>query len=851
MYLQGERARLSEFFGFDWYFRLAEEHGDEPGDGLSGYRLVQLPHDWSVEYPFDENHPTCGSGGYVKAGIGWYKKRFRVDGGRRGKRVSLLFDGAYMCAKVWLNGKELGDHVYGYTPFEFDITDALDYAGENEITVRIDNSFQPNSRWYTGSGITRDVWLKCVNRDHIPTYGTYITTEAVAGGDGAAGSYASSGDGAASGGSGNSSIGGDASGGSGAPGSGAYRINIATKAVLTGEAVLATTVFGSDGAERGRAQTAASPSGEPGQPVEIAQSFVLPNPDLWSAESPTLYKAVSTLMRGDTVLDEYETTFGVRTVAFDKDKGCIVNGAQVKLNGVCVHHDGGAVGAAVPAKMWRRRLMRLKAMGCNAIRCSHNPPDPALLDLCDELGFYVMDEAFDEWKLLKRKVFGSNTHESRGYSEWFNEYHVADIEAMLYRDRNHPSVVMWSIGNEVPEQTAPDGHTIAKKLQDICHRLDPTRLCTQACDQIMAEPRRATDAFLDTLDIIGYNYTGRWRTRAETLYDDDRHAHPGWLLMGAENPSAAGRRGDYRLDMPTDSWRRAYYAAPVNAGKLLRYTMAHDYVIGDFMWTGIDYLGEAHWPDRSSSSGVIDTAGFPKDHYYFYKSIWDRESPFAHVFPHRNLRDLRDAWGLDIPDGAIIPVLCYTNCEQVELFVDGKSYGKKAYSYPLYGMTETYAHWDKRPVAANTDDMFLCWDVPAGPGVIEVVGYIDGKEVYRHKVEAAGAPAALRVECDSGSLLADGRDVAHIEIAIVDANGLLHPAATNAVTVDVEGAAELIGLDNGKPDSHESFKGRTMSANGGLLLAVVRAKRGQPGGAVKVTVSADGLKSAIVELSLK
>ena len=798
MCLQDSRVRSTEFFGFGWNFKLAEEHGDFPGDDLTGYRPVQLPHDWSVEYPFDENSPTFGSGGYVKAGVGWYKKRFRADSGCAGKLVSLMFDGAYMCASVWLNGKELGGHVYGYTPFEFDITDALIYGGENELAVRIDNSFQPNSRWYTGSGITRDVWLRCVNKTHIPTYGTYITTQC------------------------------------GADGSAA--VKIATSVNLSGESgvVLKTEIFDSENKPAAQESSEAAVSGENTAELTITA------PQLWSAESPYLYKAVQSLMRGDEVLDSCETVFGVRTVEFCPDRGCLINGERVKLNGVCVHHDGGAVGAAVPPKMWRRRLLKLKEMGCNAIRCAHNPPDPALLDLCDELGFYVMDEAFDEWAQLKWKIFGSNTHESRGYSEWFDGHHKSDIEAMVLRDRNHPSIIMWSIGNEVPEQTQADGHLLAKSLQDICKKLDPSRLCTQACDQICAEPRRATDEFLDTLDIVGYNYTGRWRTRAETLYDDDKRANPDWLIMGAENPSASGRRGDYRLEMPSNAWRRAYYAAPVYAGKLLRYTMVHDYVIGDFMWTGIDYLGEAHWPDRSASSGVIDTAGFPKDHYYFYRSIWDRENPMAYVFPHRNT---------DFPDGKIIPVLCYTNCEYAELFVGGKSYGKKAYSYPMYGMTETYAHWDKTPVVANTDDMFLSWDVPVTSETVEVIGYIDGKEACRHKVEAAGAPAVIRAVCDSQTLGADGRDIAHIEIAIEDSRGVFHPAADNKITVKVEGAAELVGLDNGKADSHESFKGASMRANCGLLLAVIRAKR--EAGDVKITVSADGLEPAEVSLIVK
>ena len=793
MYLQENSKRIFEDFGFDWFFKHAGESGDDPGKGFEDYRPVQLPHDWSIEYPFDENAETCGSGGYVKAGTGWYKKVFRVDSSCRGKVISLLFDGAYMNASVRLNGIEIGRHVYGYTPFEIDITGTLDYENENELTVRIDNSFQPNSRWYSGSGITRNVWIKCVGKSHIPTYGTYITTEIPTGNK--------------------------------------ARVSIATKVETKDEIKLMTTIIDGDGKINAAGEIVVLKSGE------VMQELFVENPGLWSAESPYLYKAISVLKRGDEILDEYETVFGIRSIELHPEKGCLINGKHVKLNGVCLHHDGGAAGAAVPKKVWERRLKKLKDMGCNAIRCAHNPPDPELLDLCDELGFYVLDEAFDEWELLKWKTAGSNTHESRGYSEWFAENHVTDLEAMLYRDRNHPSVFMWSTGNEVPEQSTPDGFILAKKLQDICRRLDPTRLCTQANDQIDSEPNPATKEFLDTLDIVSYNYTPRWRTRAETLYDDDKRKNPGWLILGVENLSASGTRGDYRMELPENYWRRPYFSAVVNVQRLLRFTMTHDYVIGDFMWTGVDYLGEAHWPARSSNAGVLDTCGFPKDHYYFYQSIWKRETPMIYAFPHRNL---------DMPEGLMIPVLVYTSCEYAELFIGGRSYGKKSYSYPAYGMTETYGHWDRPPVAANTDDMFLSWDVPVSRDTIEAAGYIGGKEVCRHIIKAAGKPAAIRADCDSTQLRTDGRDIAHIEISIEDSNGVFSPVAENAVTVNVEGAAELLGIDNGKPESHESFKGNTMKTGGGLLLAVIRAKR-EPGN-IKVTVTADGLKPAVIDL---
>jgi len=808
MYLHKNGPRVQDFFGFGWQFKLAEEGGDAPDEGFAGYRPVQLPHDWSVEYPFDKNAPSLGSGGYVKTGIGWYKKHFTIAPCQKGNRIALLFDGAYMCTSVYLNDVYLGRHIYGYTPFEYDITDTVIYDGENKLTVRVDNSQQPNSRWYTGSGITRDVWIRAVNPVHIPSYGTYVTTKLSD-----------------------------------------NEANISITALVNGPITegmsLTTTIFDADSKASGAPYNGESISHTYSKtaitnPGEITQTINLPSPQLWSHKNPYLYKAISVVKQGETVLDEYETVFGIRTVEFCPNRGCLINGERVKLNGICLHHDGGAVGAAVPKKLWHRRLMRLKEMGANAIRMAHNPPDPSLLELCDELGLYVMDEAFDEWAQLKWKTAGSNTHESRGYSEWFHENHVADLQAMLYRDRNHPSVIIWSIGNEVPEQTLPDGHHLAKKLQDICHKIDPTRLCTQGNDQICAEPRPATDEFLESLDIVGYNYTNRWRTRAENLYDDDKRANPNRLILGTENPAAAGIRGDYRMNLPPSPWQRPYYSVPINVGRLLRFTMTHDYVIGDFMWTGIDHLGESHWPNRSSSSGVMDTCGFVKDHYYLYKSIW-QDKPMIHLFPHRNLND--------ILTGTILPVLCYTNCTYAELFINGKSYGKKAYSYPLYGMTKTYGHYDTPLINANTDDLFLSWDVPYAEGMMEVVGYsATGEELCRSKIETAGKPVAVKATVDTTTLQADGRDIAHIEVTFADANGILNPAASNVVSVSIEGAAELIGIDNGNPACHESFKGKNMAAHNGMLLIMIKAKN-EPGQAC-VSITSDGLMPATVTFDI-
>ncbi|MCL2242850.1 MAG: DUF4982 domain-containing protein [Treponema sp.] len=787
MYLEHTSARAREWFGFDWEFKHEEE---------DDFRSVQLPHDWSIEYAFDENAPSCGSGGYVKTGKGLYVKRFLISPSAKGKKIFLHFDGAYMCAFVFLNNKESGSHVYGYTPFELDITEQLNFESVNELVVSIDNSRQPGSRWYSGSGITRDLWIEAVSAAHIKTSGVFIRAKNIK--------------------------------------SESASLLVDTDIILpgTGSAHLNTRIFDKDNKLVSEVLIAIKSGGVSCHEQEIR------SPLLWSHSSPFIYRAESTLIVDDVITDVYTSSFGIRKIEFNPDRGFIINGDQVKLRGVCLHHDGGSVGAAVPVKLWRRRLNKLKDMGVNAIRFSHNPPDPGLLDLCDSLGFYVMDEAFDEWALLKSKALGSNTHQSRGYSEWFDEHHEEDLNAMITRDRNHPSVIIWSIGNEVPEQTQTDGHLIAQKLIDICHKLDPTRLCTQANDQICAEPKAATEAFLNTLDIAGYNYTGRWRSRAETLYESDKRGNPARLIIGAENTSAAGIRGDYNQKTKGSAfWHGFYYTAAARVQRLLRFTETHDYVSGDFMWTGVDYLGEAHWPNRSACCGVLDTCGFPKDHYYFYKSIWRRDEPFVYLFPH---------WNLDVPHGNVIPVICYTNCEQAEIFINGKSYGKKASSYPAYGMTEIYGHFDKPPLPVNTDDMFLSWDAPYEPGIIEAAGFNNGEEICRHTVRTAGKPAQLSACMDTGQLICDGRDIAHIEVQVKDAENIFCPHACGRVYVNIEGPAQLIGIDNGKPDCTDSFKGNSMEAMSGLLLIIIRSKR-EPG-EIKVTLSADKLEGCQLTL---
>ena len=551
-YLSGNKPRITECFDFDWYF----------------YR--------------GEKEPVPGEH-YVETGVGWYRKRFRLDKTiGADERIFLRFDGVYMLADVWVNGWKAGRHTYGYTPFEWDITQLLNGKNENNvIDVRVDNSAQPGSRWYSGS------WIYRVKKAHILPYGVWLRQTDVT----------------------------------------AERalMRIETGVVCENPDLPApapffieTEIYTPQGTLCAKDKKKIPESGA--ATTAVCQEFVIDTPVLWSPETPFLYEAVTKLYQGDALLDEVHNRTGLRSAFFHKDRGFVLNGNRCKLNGVCLHHDGGCAGAAVPVEVWERRLHKLKEMGANAIRMAHNPPDPALLDLCDRMGFLVMDEAFDEWEILKGKEFGSNTHESRGYSEWYEKCHEEDLRAMLLRDRNHPCIVIWSIGNEVPDQQSDKGYLTARHLKQICRELDPERPVTQANDQICSEPCPAKVEFLRELDVVGYNYVGRWRNRAETFYDEDRRTYPEWCMTGTENGGTGGIRGEYPMEMPEKEgwWRRPYYSAPVESGKLLRYTMSHDYVAGDFMWTGIDYLGKAHWPERSSSAGILDTCGFEKDGYYFY-----------------------------------------------------------------------------------------------------------------------------------------------------------------------------------------------------------------------------------------
>ncbi len=795
MYLTNPSLRCKELFSFGWEFR----HGDMTQEEAlaASFAPVDLPHDWSLSFPFDKGERTCGSGGYVVAGVGWYRKSFRVSPAARGRKTELHFEGAYMNSRVWLNGSFLGRHLYGYTPFTYDITDLLDYEGENTLLVRVDNSRQPGSRWYSGSGITRDVWLESVNPIHITRYGTCITTEGNV-------------------------------------------VRVRSQVEVPAAALEKDTPLSMEVELLCKGQTAARTE-VPLAPAALAAldtRLTVENPALWSDREPNLYRCRLTLKANGQETDLQETAFGIRDIQWTVQDGFFLNGVRTKLNGVCLHHDGGMVGAAVPRKLWARRLDILKDLGVNAIRCSHNPPNTDLLDLCDEKGFLVMDEAFDEWEILKRKEFGTNKDDSKGYSEFFPQCHEEDITAMLLRDRNHPSIVIWSIGNEVPDQLTDEGWKLARKLKGIVNHYDPTRPVTVACDQIEAEPEKAKDSFLKELDVVGYNYVDRWRKRAETLYDDDRRSDPARIILGSENSTPGGLRGDFPLKA-RHFFDHPYYARPVQVSKVLGFTMTHDYVCGDFMWTGFDYLGESRWPHRSADFGIVDTAGFPKDSAYLYRSAWVEE-PMVYAMPH---------WNMDVEEGTVLPVICYTNCDYADLYLNGKFYSRKKSNYAAYGMSQGWAHFETDRTPVTTNDMFLSWDVPYIPGRVEIIGYREGREAARYTMVTAGAPKKLRLTVEDGPLVSDGRDIGHVVIDVLDKDGNIVPTASDRITVTVTGAGTLLGLDNGDPGNLEGFYTGSLSALAGKLLAIVRA--GREPGAIRLKAEADGLEGCEAEIEVK
>ncbi|HEX6046838.1 MAG TPA: beta-galactosidase GalB [Pyrinomonadaceae bacterium] len=736
-------------FNANWQFHLGENTDN------AQWRQLNLPHDWSIEGEFSEKNPAGTGGGALPGGIGWYRKTFTLPSSANGKQVFVEFDGVYRNSEVWINGHYLGKRPYGYSSFAYELTPHLVYGVKpNEIKVKVDNSQQPNSRWYSGSGIYRNVWLTTVDPVHVEHWGTYWTTPEV--------------------------------------NERSATVVIETKLHLENSAVdLTTTILDANGRDVVRVTEKAVKN------AQVTQTLKVSSPMLWSDERPYLYKIVTQLEQGGRVVDRYETPLGIRTFRFDVDKGFILNGKPVKIRGVCNHHDLGSLGAAVNARAIERQLEMLKAMGVNGIRTSHNPPAPELLDLADRMGFIVMDEAFDVWKKEKTKY---------DYHLDWDEWHKRDLEDMVLRDRNHPSVIIWSIGNEVMEQrTGAEGGQISQKLVAIVRNLDKTRPITSACNTFTRENTVLTDG---DLDLVGPNYN-------QAKSAEFRQMFPGRPFIWAETNSAVATRGKYT--MPSDEvrhWPRqkedilklgpdymcSSYdnsTAPWGSTHEETWTIVkkNDFLSGMYIWTGWDYLGEPTpfpWPAVSSYFGIIDLAGFPKDPYYMYQSEWTTK-PVLHVFPHWNWRQ-----------GDTVDVVAYFNADEVELFLNGRSQGTKR---------------------KQGDATQVFWRLPYEPGVLKAVSRKDGRVVLTKEIRTAEEPARIVLVPDRRTIKADGVDLSFVTVKVVDRNGTVVPHADHPIKFEISGAGFIAGVDNGNQISHEPFKAKQRKAFHGMALAIVQAER--------------------------
>lgn len=782
-----------------WKFTKGEvSDAEAPSFNDTKWETVTIPHDWAISGPFDKNNDlqnvavtqnfetqaslkTGRTGGLPYVGTGWYRTTFHST---PGKQTTLIFDGAMSEARVFVNGKEACFWPYGYNSFYCDVTGLVNEDGKNNVlAVRLENRPQ-SSRWYPGAGLYRNVHVVTTEKIHVPVWGTQITTPFVKD------EYAS--------------------------------VCLHTTILNAGktELTVTTDIVDADG----QVVSTKTNKGYINHDQPFTQNFIVEQPKLWSPETPVLYKAVSKIYAGDTLLDTYTTRFGIRTIEYVPDKGFYLNGKRRKFQGVCNHHDLGPLGAAVNVAALRHQLTLLKDMGCDAIRTSHNMPAPELVELCDEMGFMMMLEPFDEWDIAKC---------DNGYHRFFNEWAEKDMVNMLRQYRNNPCVVMWSIGNEVPTQWNPEGYKVAKFLQDICHREDPTRPVTCGMDQVKSV---LANGFAAMLDIPGLNYRAH-------MYDEAYERLPQNLILGSETSSTVSSRGVYKF--PVERKAGAMYDDHQSSSYDLEYCSwsnipdidfaraeDHDWTIGQFVWTGFDYLGEPSpydtdaWPNHSSMFGIIDLASIPKDRYYLYRSVWNKEAETLHILPH---------WNWEGREGEKTPVFVYTNYPSAELFINGKSYGRQT----------------KRKDGTVENRYRLMWyDAVYQPGEVKVVAYDEqGNPAAEKTIRTAGKPHHIELVTDRTSLQADGKDLAYVTLRIVDKDGNLCPNDGRLVNFKVKGAGKYRASANGDPTCLDLFHKPEMHAFGGMLTVIVQS--GEKVGDIELQATAKGVKAGIIRIPVK
>lgn len=783
-------GREVQNFNFDWKFYKGDQPGGEKPDfNDSDWRTLDLPHDWSIEGPFSKE--WASGTGYLPGGIGWYRKVFIIPANQKNRKVFIYFDGIYNNSEVWINGVHLGKRPNGYISFQYDLTPWLKFGKENLIAVKVDHTKYGDSRWYTGSGIYRDVKLITTTPVHIKNWGVCYTTPEVS--------------------------------------AEKAKLNIDVTVVneLKRSSSLKVTnylLYGKDslGVISGKVNLDGLTE------KIVSQSLELKNPKIWDVNDPNLYLLV-TVLEGKDARDNITTNVGFRSFKFDPDKGFSLNGRNMKLKGICMHHDAGTLGSAVPRKEIARRLDILKELGCNAIRTSHNPFSSDFLELCDIKGFIVIDEAFDEWELPKRKwIEGWNrgTPGKDGYSSDFKEWAITDLKDFVLRDRNHPSVIMWSIGNEIDYPNDPYTHpvlnteanpqTFAKydeKLPDAIHLgevakelvatiklLDKSRPVTAGLASAVMSNETG---YAQALDVTGYNYQ-------EFRYAPDHQKYSQRVLYGSEN------------GMTLEAWNSV---------------ADNDYVVGQFLWTGIEYLGEAgQFPSRHSTSGLIDLAGNKKPEFYFRQSLWS-EKPMVFLGTTDRLTNTGpvNLWSHKRVDPVwnwkedqVISVNAFTNCEEVELLLNDNSLGIKKLS--------------------DFQNRTISWEVPFKEGTLRAVARNNGRVAASYELKTSGSPSELKALCDATTIKADRQDIARIYVSITESNGNLVYNAENEITCNITGPVKIIGMEDANPRNIENYKDNKQKAFHGKLLVYLQAI-GKPG-QVTVTLSSPGLQGNTVILDV-
>ncbi|MDD3658599.1 MAG: DUF4982 domain-containing protein [Lascolabacillus sp.] len=782
----------------------------------SNWESVRVPHDWAIYGPFDKSNDIHRmaivqdgqtsaiehygrTGGLPFTGAGWYRINFTIPELSDSKRVTVKFDGAMSNARVYVNGKEAGFWPYGYNTFYFDITDLLNDNGrDNTLAVRLEN-LEEGSRWYPGAGLYRNVHIITTNDSHIPVWGTYITTPEV-----------------------NDEF---------------AKVDVKTKVVTAGEDYngkgvykLVTEILDGDAKLVSSTESVLTTFDQ----NEFSQTLIVENPKLWDIKQPNLYKAVSKLYKDDQLVDEYNTTFGIRTIEVVADKGFYLNGRLVKFQGVCLHHDLGPLGAAVNDAAIRRQIRIMQDMGVNAIRTAHNMPSPDFVRIADEMGMMVMAESFDSWRIPKVR---------NGYNLYFDEWAEKDLVNLIHNFRNSASVIMWCIGNEVEEQSHPQGAKVARFLQDIVKREDPTRPITNGMDR---PDHVFSNGMAAIMDVPGFNYRS---FRYQEAYDILSQQ----VILGTETTSTFSSRGVYKF--PVERKQMAMYDDHQASSYDVEHAgwsnlpeddfIQHDdlpFTMGEFIWTGIDYLGEptpyySNWPSHSSLFGAVDLAGIPKDRFYLYRSHWNKEEETLHILPH---------WNWEGREGEVTPVFVYTNYPSAELFINGKSQGVRTKDLSV-GIEGSYTAEAQKSFERQKRYRLMWMDTKYEPGTVKVVAYDeDGNAVAEKEIRTAGKPHRLVLEADRNVISADGKDLSFITVSVVDRNGNLCPNVSELVKFNVKGAGSYRAGANGDPSSLDLFHLPQMHLFNGKLVAIVESS--ETPGTITLEANAKGLRKGSIKI---